>query len=264
MATYKKRGDKVRKPKLKDDGSYLEDVQFDGESTTQEVFDSLDETASKSEKWLEKNAKMVYTVLGVFLVAMLVYLAFNKFVKEPKEVKAANYLAYSKAAFNEAENATKNLDSLFNIALNGANNNYGLIEVATKFSGTKAGNLANYMAGMSYLKMNEYDKAVEFLGEFSSDDEILDPLAKGKIGDAFADINQLDDALTYYIKAAVDRNNSLTTPLYLLKAGNTALDLGKFDEALKMFTQIKNDFPKSDEAKDIQMYINRAKYASKK
>ena len=263
MATYKKRGNKVRKPKLKDDGSYLEDVKFDGESTTQEVFDSLDETASKSEQWLEKNAKMVYTVLGVFLIAMLAYLAFNKFVKEPKEIKAANYLAYSKSAFNEAEKATKNIDSLYSIALNGANNNYGLLEVSNKFSGTKAGNLANYMAGISYLKMNEYDKAVEYLSKFSSEDEILDPMAKGKIGDAFSDINQLEDALTYYVKAAKDRNNSLTTPMYLFKAGNTALDLGKFDEALKMFTQIQNDFPKSDEAKDIQMYINRAKYASK-
>jgi tetratricopeptide (TPR) repeat protein len=263
MATYKKRGNKVRNSKVKDDGSYLEDVKFDGESTTQEVFDSLDETASRSEQWLEKNAKMVYTVLGVLLIGMLAFLAYNKFVKEPKEVKAANYLAYSKSAFNEAENAAKNIDSLYNIALNGVNNNYGLLEVASKFSGTKAGNLANYMAGMSYLKMNEYDKAVEFLSKFSSEDEILDPMAKGKIGDAFADINQLEDALTYYTKAATVRNNSLTTPLYLFKAANTALDLGKFDQALKMFIQIQTDYPKSDEAKDIQMYINRAKYATK-
>jgi tetratricopeptide (TPR) repeat protein len=119
------------------------------------------------------------------------------------------------------------------------------------------------MAGMSYLKMNEYDKAVEFLSKFSSEDEILDPMAKGKIGDAFADINQLEDALTYYTKAATERNNSLITPLYLFKAANTALDLGKFDQALKMFTQIQTDYPKSDEAKDIQMYINRVKYATK-
>lgn len=263
MATYKKRGNKVRKPKLKDDGAYLDDVNFDGESTTQEVFDSLDETASKSEQWLEKNAKKVYIVLGTFLIAMLVFMAFNKFVKEPKEIKAANYLAYSKSFFSEAEKATKNIDSLYNIALNGADNKYGLIEVANKFSGTKAGNLANYMAGISYLKMNEYDKAIDYLGNFSSDDEILAPLAKGKIGDAFADINQLDDAFTYYEQAAEVRDNNLTTPMYLFKAANTALELGKFDVALQMFEKIKNNYPKSDEAKDIAIYINRAKYASK-
>ena len=264
MATYKKRGNKVRKPKMKDDGSFLEHIDYkEGESTTQEVFDSLDETASKSEQWLEKHAKLVYTVLGVFLVAMLAYLAYNKFVEEPKEIKAANYLAYSKSVFNDAEKATKSADSLYNIALNGADNKYGLLEVAKKFSGTKAGNLANYMAGMSYIKMDEYDKGVEFLSKFSSDDEILDPMSKGKIGDAFADINQLEDAFTYYKKAATERTNSLTTPMYLFKAANTALDLGKFDEALTMFQTIKNDFPKSDEAKGIDAYINRAKYATK-
>jgi len=263
MATYKKRGNKIRKPKINTDGDFLEDVKFDGESTTQEVFDSLDETANKSEQWLEKNAKMVYTVLGVLLIAMLAFLAFNKFVKEPKEIKAANYLAYSKSAFNEAEKATKNIDSLYNIALNGADNKYGLLEVANKYSGTKAGNLASYMAGISYLKINEYDKAVEYLSKFSSEDEILEPIAKGKIGDAFADINQLEDAFTYYKKAATVRSNSLSTPLYLFKAGNTALELGKYTEALTMFNQIKNDYSKSDEAKDIDIYINRAKYASK-
>ncbi len=263
MATYNKRGGKIRKPKMKNDGDFLEDVDYDGESTTQEVFDSLDETASKSEQWLEKNAKLVYTVLGVFLLVMLAYMAYGKFVKEPKELKAANYLAYSKSFFNDAETATKDIDSLYKVALNGVNNQYGLLEIANKFSGTKAGNVASYMAGISYLKTNEYDKAVELLSKFSSDDEILEPMAKAKIGDAFADIDQLEDAFTYYKQASNSRNNNFSTPLYLLKAGNTALELGKFDEALKMFETIKKDFPKSDEFKTIDVYINRAKHASR-
>ncbi len=263
MATYKKRGSKIRTSKTKNDNSFIDEVEFDGESTTQEVFDSLDETASRSEKWLEENAKMVYTVLGVFLIGMLAFLAFNKFVKEPKEIKAANYLAYSKSIFKKAETAKKDMDSLYNVALNGADNKYGLLEVANKFSGTKAGNIANYMAGMAFLKTNEYDKAIEHLNKFSSEDEILEPMAKAKIGDAFADINQLEDAFNYYKQAATIRNNKFTTPMYLFKAANTALEINKFDEALVMFQKIKNDFSDSDEAKQIDMFIKRAKYASK-
>lgn len=263
MATYKKRGHKVRKPKTSDDNSFLEDVEFKGESTTQEVFDSLDETASKSEKWLEKNAKLVYTVLGVFLVAMLAFLAYTKFVSEPKEIKAANYLAYSKSLFNEAETAQKSKDSLYTVALNGADNKYGLIEVANKFSGTKAGNLANYMAGIAYYKTTEYDKAISYLDKFSSDDAILSPMAKGTIGDIFLDMDDKTNALDYYKKAIAIHENSFSTPLYLFKAANTALELNQFGEALQMFEKIKNNYPKSDEAKEIDMYINRAKYASK-
>ena len=262
MATYKKRGNKVRKPKL-NDGDYLEDVKFDGESTTQEVFDSLDETASKSEQWLEKNQKLVYTVLGAFLFVLLAYLAYGKFVSGPKEVKAANHLAYSKSIFDKAELATTNIDSLYNIASNGADNKYGLLEVAKKYSSTKAGNLAKYMAGMSYLKMNDYKNAIDLLGKFSSDDEMLGPIAKGKMGDAFADINQPKDAYSYYKQAANLRANNFTTPLYLFKAANVALEIGKFDDALSMFNKIKNTYPTSEEAKDIQIYINRAEHATR-
>jgi TolA-binding protein len=264
MATYKKRGNKVRTPKTKNvGGEYLEDIQFDGESTTQEVFDSLDETASKSEEWIEKNQKVIYTVLGIFLFSLLAYLAYNKFVSEPKEINAANHLAYSKAAFNTAELATANIDSLYNIALNGADNQFGLLDVANKYSGTKAGNLAKYMAGMSYLKMVDYKNAIDMLGKFSSDDEMLGPLAKGKIGDAFADINQPADAYSYYKQAANLKSNNFTAPLYLFKAANTALELGKFDEALTMFQKIKDNYPNAEEAKSIDIFINRAKNATR-
>ena len=261
MATYKKRGNKIRKPKLTDEG-YLEDVNFEGESTTQEVFDTLDETASRSEQWLEKNQKIVYTILGAFLFVLLAYLAYDRFVSEPKEIKAANHLAYSKSIFNKAEVATVNADSLYNVALNGADNKYGLLEVAKKYAGTDAGNLAKYIAGMSYIKMSDYKNAIELLGDFSSDDELLGPIAKGKIGDAFADIDQLDEAYNYY-KQAIDLKENDFTSLYLFKAGNTAMELGKFNEALGMFQKIKDNYPKSEEAKSIQIFINRAKYATK-
>ena len=84
----------------------------------------------------------------------------------------------------------------------------------------------------------------------------------GAIGDAFADLNQLEDALNYYEQAARLRTNSFTTPLFLFKAGNTALELGKSDKALKMFERIDIEFPKSNEAKDIAIYISKARYSN--
>ncbi len=262
MATYKKRGNKIRQEKSKNEG-YLEDVQYDGESTTQEVFDGLDETASKSEQWLEKNQKIVYTILGAFLFILLAYLAYSKFVSGPKEIQAVNHLSFSKSMFDKAEKATKDIDSLYTIALEGADNKYGLLEVAKKYSSTNAGNMAKYMAGISYLKMNDYKNAIDLLGQFSSNDEMLAPIAKGKIGDAFADIDQLEDAFDYYKQAANLSANKFTAPLFLFKAANTALDINKSEEALAMFEKIKTNYPASEEAKEIDLYIKRAKYASK-
>ncbi|WP_445725583.1 tetratricopeptide repeat protein, partial [Flavobacterium sp.] len=90
----------------------------------------------------------------------------------------------------------------------------------------------------------------------------LGPIAKGAIGDAFADINQLDDAYDYYMKAASLKDNNFSSPLFLFKAGNIAMDLGNFGKAKDAFTKIKNDYPTSDEAKNIDIYINKAAFAS--
>ena len=57
---------------------------------------------------------------------------------------------FSQQKFEEAL-LTEN-DSIFDIALNGENDNLGFIELADKFSGTKAGNLANYYIGDIFKK----------------------------------------------------------------------------------------------------------------
>ena len=109
--------------------------------------------------------------------------------------------------------------------------------------------------------MKEYQKAIEYLSKFNSDDELLGPTALGAIGDAFADIDQAEDALDYYEKAANKKDNEFTTPLFLFKAGRTAMDLGQFSKAEKMFAKIKENYPSTDSGKDIDKYINSAKYA---
>ncbi|TVZ55112.1 tetratricopeptide repeat protein [Lutibacter sp. Hel_I_33_5] len=254
MATYKKRG---AKPKDKKGQNQIDESQFE----TAEVFNTLDETASKSEQWIEKNSKPLFTGLLVVVGLFLAFLAYNKYVVEPKESEAANELAFPRKYFDEALTAGTDVDSLFNLGLEGADGKYGFVDIAESFSGTKAGNLANYYAGVSYLKMKQYEKAIEYLSNFSSDDQLLGPTALGAIGDAFADINQPEDALGYYEDAANKKKNDFTTPLFLYKAAQTAMQLKKYSKAESLYTRIKEDFAKSDQGKDIDKYINSAKYA---
>lgn len=252
MATYKKRGKGSKKNQQQ---------EIDAQSTTAEVFNTLDETASKSEQWVEKNSKVLF--IGLILVAVIIfgYLGYNKFIKAPKEIEAANELAYSKKFFDQAQANTVLNDSLYKLALDGADGQYGLLDIIDNYGSTNAGNLAKYMAGISYLRMDDYENAITQLSDFSTDDEIIGSQALGNIGDAFADINQPEQALEYYEKAASYKSNDFTSPLYLLKAGKTALELENFKKAQTLFTKIKEDYSKSDEAVDIDMYINRAKLA---
>ena len=254
MATYKKRG---YKPKNKKEEQQVEQM----DSTTAEVFNTLDETASKSEQWIEKNSKPLFYTLIAIVVVFLAYLGYTKYVVEPNELNASNELAFPRKYFDEAATAGSGVDSLLNLGLEGADGKYGFLDIADTYSGTEAGNLANYYAGVSYLKMKEYEKGIEYLEKFNSDDELLGPVALGAIGDAFSDINQEEEALEYYEKAANKKANEFTTPLFLYKAGQTAMSLKKYDKAEKLFTQIKENYSKSDQGRDIEKFINAAKYA---
>jgi len=253
MATYKKTGSKPKKRQNK----------IEEQSTTAEVFNTLDETASKSEQFIIKHQKIIFGVLAAIVILILGYLAYQKYVQAPNEKEAADELAFPKAYFEDATTNTVAADSLYTLAIDGADGKYGFVDIASEYSGTKAGNLANYYAGISFLKLKNYPEAIEYLEKFSSDDELLAPVAKGAIGDAFADINQFDDALDYYLKAANLRDNNFSTPLFLFKAGNIALKTGDNSKALEVFKRIKSDYPDSNEAKNIDIYINKAAFASK-
>lgn len=250
MATYNKRG---YKPKNKAEESELDEQN----STTAEVFSTLDESASRTEAWVSKNQTYILGVIGVIAVVVLGYLAYSQFVLKPKEASADNEMYYPQQYFGQALNSTTERDSLFNLALNGAEGKYGFLDIIDEYSGTKAANLANYSAGMAYLNMQKYKEAITYLENFSSDDAILGALAKGGLGDAFMQLDQPEDALSYYEKAVAHSDNDFTAPKFLYKAGITALELGKNDKAKEYFTRIKEEYTSSDEASTIDVFIGK-------
>ncbi|WP_027137045.1 tetratricopeptide repeat protein [Gaetbulibacter saemankumensis] len=256
MATYNKRG---YKPKTKVEKEH----DIEEGSTTAEVFNTLDETASKTELFVEKNQKLILIFIGVVAVVVLGYLGFNEFISKPKQEAAMNDMFQAQKYFNEAVNGVEQ-DSLFNLALNGGEGKYGMLDIISEYSGTPSANLANYYAGTAYLRLKDYKNAVEYLSKFKSEDEILAPLAKGNIGDAFVQLNQPEDALDYYEEAASMRNNDYTTPMYLFKAGTIALELDKAGKALDFFEKIKEEYPNSTEAGKVDVFIGKAKVLASK
>jgi len=77
------------------------------------------------------------------------------------------------------------------------------------------------------------------LSKFSSDDVMLSAISKGGIGDAFVQLNQLTDGLEYYEKAINANTNDFTTPMYLLKAAQVALNLEQNDKVLNYLNRLK-------------------------
>jgi len=250
MATYKKRG---YKPKTKEE---KKDAIEDG-SATAEVFNTLDAGASKTEAWVEKNQKYILGLVIAAAVVVLGYLAYSQFIMKPKQEEAMNEM-YRATYYYEQALTAESPDSLYNWALNGQGNNYGFIEIAEKYSGTDAANLANYYAGVSYLNTNRYSEAINYLDAFKSDDANVAPVAKGAIGDAFVQLGQNDEALKYYEEAASMAANEFTSPRFLLKAGITAMNLGQASKAVQHFKGIIDNYPKAAEAKQAKAFIGKA------
>ena len=263
MATYNKRGYKPAKEKEeKLDNNFLDEtINVDEKtSTTAGVFNSLDETANKTEAFVEKNQKYILGFLGAIALLTLGYLAYQKFIVEPNEITATDDLFVAQQNFQLAVDGTevKKQDSLYNLVLKGSEGKQGVIGIADQFSGTDSGNLANYYAGVSYLNLKKYDDAIKFLDKFSSKDDFLSSEAIGLIGDAYSQKNDNNKALEYYEKAANNNTNELTAPRFLMKAGQTALTLNKKTEALKFFTEIKEKYDATPEAQQIDALIGMA------
>jgi len=260
MATYSKRGYKT--PKVKDDkaidNDFIEDVIVDEkDSATAGEFNTLDETASKTEEWVAKNQKMIFGVVAGVATIALGYMGYNKFIAEPRENDAVSDMFLAQQNFQKATEGTSS-DSLYTLSLNGSEGKFGFVKIADEYSGTKTANLANYYAGMAYLNTGKFDQAIEYLGKFKSDDKILSALAIGAIGDAHSQKGQQKEAMEFYIKAAESNKNDFTTPRFMLKAGKVALELGNKADALKYFTDIKETYEATPEAQGIDALIGLA------
>lgn len=260
MATYNKRGYKAKKEKIKDTA---DDPNLEENSTTAEVFNTLDETASRTEDFVASNQKYIFIVIGLVAALVLGYLGYQKFIKEPAQAEAMNEMYHAQKQYNEAVIGVSN-DSLYNLVLKGSEGKYGMLDIIDNYSGTEAANLANYYAGVAYLNLKDYKNAIKHLDQYSSEDEATGPMAKGAIGDAFVQLDQKEEALKYYVKAAKMRDNKLTAPTYYYKAGVIALELGKASEALGYFNTIKENYPDVTEASQVDVFIAKAKVMSNK
>lgn len=262
MATYNKRGYKAPKPEAEkvDDVNDTEEVinVDEKDSATANVFNTLDETANKTEEFISKNQNIILSIVGGVALVVAGYLLYSKFVSGPKENEAASDMFQAQQYFKQAVEGTVANDSLFNLALNGGEGKQGFLDIAENHSGTDAGNLAHYYAGMSLLNTKQFQKAIDHLVEFKSDDQFTNAMAIGATGDAYAELNKLDQALEFYVKAAESNKNELTTPRFLLKAGQVAMTLGKKEDALKYFTDIKDNFETTPEAQNIDALIGMA------
>ncbi len=205
---------------------------------------TMEEQLNKSEAFFLKYKKAIIYGVIALIVIVAGCILYDNYVSGPREQKASTELAKSQELFNQEQ---------FDKALP------GFQKVASDYSSTDAGNLAQLYTGLCYAQMGKWAEAVKALEGFSGKgDQIISPAAEGALGNAYAHMNQLDKAVTHLKKAAEKADNNSLSPTFLIQAGEILESQGKKDEALKLYQQVKDKYFNSMQYQTIDAYIERA------
>lgn len=216
---------------------------------TEDRIHAVEEAFGKTEQFIEKNQKVILIVVGVLIVLVLGFFGFRKYYLQPRETEAQGQMFMAEKYFE--------MDSL-NKALSGDGNYLGFLDIIDQYGMTKSANLSKYYAGICYLKLGQYQNAIDYLEKFNGRDLVVSAMATGGIGDAYLELNQPEKALEYYLDAAVDYKNEFTSPLFYMKAAQTCEIRKDYTKALEYYKTIKQEYPRSFEAQEIDKNISYA------
>ncbi len=209
----------------------------------------LSTSMNKTSFFIQENKKSLLVIGGTVIGLILLFFAYQKFYLAPRETEAVNQMFKAQQYWEQKD---------WDKAIKGDGNFPGFEKIISEYDNTKSANLAYYYLGIAYLNKGEYQKAAENLTNYSGSDPILAPEALGAAGDAYVELKNYDDAITFYKKAASKGDNLFAAPIYLKKLGLVYEEQKDFKSAVDTYAKIKSDYPESATATNIDMYIARA------
>jgi tetratricopeptide (TPR) repeat protein len=207
------------------------------------------EVRDQAQSFMDKNRNLVFGVLVGAVVIFGGIFAYNNFVVKPKAQEAAGQMMQAQIQFDR--------DSFALALTNPGGGKSGFLDIIDNYGGTNAGNLALYYAGICYLNLGQYEAAIDYLKDHSPSGEITPVMRNGAIGDAYSELNDFGNAMTYYKKAVGAGDNEVLTAYYLKKVGLLNERNGDFAAAKEAFQRIKDEFPTSPYGRDIDKYLAR-------
>ena len=220
------------------------------ESKAEKNFENIGEALTTSEQFLEKNQRIIITVLLIVIALVGAFLAYHYLYKGPRNEKAQTAIFKGERYFQNGN------DSL---ALFGNGNDYiGFESIVNQYKGTRTADLARAYAGISYSRMGNNEKALEHLKKFKGGDLLISPAVTGAIGDVYMNMGQTDEAISNFLKAAKEADNEMLSPIYYKKAGEAYLSKADYDKAIEIFTRIKETYLNSPESREADKFIQQA------
>lgn len=245
----------AKKKRVKDQGMETRQTKgaFGNDNRTDSgtIFDQeidVQEGYNKAEDFLNKYKFPIFGLLGLILVGVLGFWAYNNLYVPPRQ-SASVENAYAAQNYFEKDDFEK--------ALNGDGVNDGFLDIISNYGSTKMGNLANYYAGACYLQLGDYDAAIDYLSSFKGKDMVISSMALGGIGDAHMQLGNTNEGISFYEKAATNSDNNVTAPMYHFRAGVAKEQNEDMEGAKEHYEIIKEKYPTSTEGRDVAKYLAR-------
>ena len=218
------------------------------------------EVINASEAFFQKHGKKVFIALAAVILLIVGVFAFHNYVSVPKANKASTALAVGQELFGQDQ---------FDVALNGDSATYdGFLKIASDYSGTDAGNLANLYAGLCYANLDQWENAVKYFEKYNvADDQMVGPATQAALGNAYAHVEQYDKAVSALKKAAkmadkasANGVNYSISATFLMQAAKILENQDKKAEALSLYKEVKEKYVNSAvvQSGEVDKYIERA------
>jgi tetratricopeptide (TPR) repeat protein len=208
---------------------------------------ALREKIYDAEEYIKKKQSLILTVGAVIILIIGGVLGYRYYTQSQNQIAQAEM--FQAVYYFEADSLQR--------ALHGDGSNAGLLEIADEYGFTKAGNLAKFYIGASYLKLGEFENAIDHLNDFSASDIIVQARAYALLGDAYMELGNYSEAANFYQKAADHRTNQYFSPRYLMLAALAYENAGNIDKARKSYEEIITEFPTSTEFQNARKHKSR-------
>lgn len=208
---------------------------------------AIAEKFSKTEEFVRTNRVWILSI-GVFLILLIAgYLGFKYYQTTQNQI--AQEEMFQAIYYYE--------DGNLNEALNGDGNHYGFLDIIDEYKWTDAANLAHYYTGVIYLKQGQYESAISHLNDFNGGDLLVQARAYSLIGDAYMEMENFQEAASYYERAAEYRPNKYFSPQYWEKAALAYENAGQMEEALRSYQAIIDNYPEADNIQEAKKHHAR-------
>lgn len=216
------------------------------QNETHSGIETLNDSLTGIEQKVEKNQKLIVWACAAITAVVAVILIYIFAIRKPG-IESAN------SAIGQAD---------LELIMGSDSTALAQYQAVADEYGYEAGNRAALNAAIILYKQGKYQEALNYLGQYSSSENVIGATAKALEGDCYVNLDQLDQAISCFEKAVKisDENPSLT-PYFLMKEANVYNAQKNHAKEAEVYETIIENYAEFGPRMniDFQKYLERAK-----